>query len=191
MADAPKSPGESASGPRRTITAERPAVLPPAPQGRSADVIKAGALETVLNSAGVLRDLVGDFQRSDAFFKYKLLVIVLWLGLSTTSIAVGCPAGGVGNDISARLVVAGDASRPVYMVKNDSSDKWTDVEVVVNGRWRTTASEITAGGDLTIVPRLLTNPEGEEATSELKVVDIDVRAAEGEASLMRGGRAIK
>jgi hypothetical protein len=191
VAEDQKPRGESASGPRRTITAERPAVLPPEPKGRTADVIKAGALETVLNSAGVLRDLVGDFQRSDAFFKYKLSVIVLWLGLSTTSIAVGCPATGAGNDISARLVVAGDASRPVYMVKNDSPDGWSNVEVVVNGRWRTTASEITAGGDLTIVPRLLINPEGEEATSDLKVLDIDVRSAEGEAHLMRGGRPLK
>jgi hypothetical protein len=160
------------------VTAERAAVLPPEPPRRvTADVLKAGAWETVLNSAGILRDLAGDFGRQDAFFKYKVLVIVAWLGLSTTSIAIGCPAGTVDNEITARLVVAGDARRPVYMVKNDSSDAWTNVEITVNGRWRTTAGEIAAHGDLTLVPRLLINPEGEAATSDLPVTEIVVRTA--------------
>jgi hypothetical protein len=200
VADAPKPPtgSESPSGPRRattgerrTITAERAAVLPPEPPKKvTADALKATALETVLNSAGILRDLAGDFQRQDSFFKYKALVILSWLALSTTSIVVGCPGGGVSNDISARLVVAGDAARPVYMVKNDSSDKWTDVEVTVNGRWRTTAGEVESHGDLTLVPRLLINPEGESASGDLRVTEIDVRTAEGEAALMRGGRPL-
>lgn len=167
-------------------------MLPPEPKQKiTADVVKATAVETLLNSFGILRDLAGDFQRQEKFFKYKVLVLVCWLGLSTTSILVGCPAGGVTNDIHARLVVAGDASRPVYMVKNDAADKWTEVEITVNGKYRTTATEIASDGDLTIVPRLLIDSSGEAAPSDLKIFDIDVRSAEGDAVLMRGGQALK
>lgn len=201
MAEAPKPPGpiESPSGgrrvttgERRAITAERPAVLPPEPKQKlSADVVKATAVETLLNSFGILRDLAGDFQRQEKFLKYKVLVLVCWLGLSTTSAIVGCPASGAANEIHARLVKAGDASRPVYMVKNDAADKWTDVEVVVNGKYRTTAAEIASDGDLTIVPRLLVDSSGGAAPPDLKIFDIDVRSAEGDAVLMRGGQVLK
>jgi hypothetical protein len=199
VADAPK-PGqtESQSGARRVttqerkaITAERAVALAPEPPRKvTKEMIQATAVETMLNSAGVLRDLVGDFQRKDAFFKYKILVVFLWLGLSTTSAVVGCPGAGPTNEISARLVIAVDASRPVYMVKNDSTEPWTNVEITVNGKWRTTASEIAAHGDLTLSPRLLINPEGESAPETLKVSDIEVRSAEGEASLMKGGQKL-
>jgi hypothetical protein len=177
------------TGERRAITAERAAVLPAEPpQKITADVVKATAIETVLNSAGILRDLAGDFQRQDKFFKYKVLVLVLWASLSTTSAVVGCPRGGALNEISARLVVSSGSGRPVYMVKNDSTDKWTDVEITVNGKWKTTASEIAPNGDVTITPRLLIDTQGEMAPPDLNVSDITVRAAEGEAALMHGGR---
>jgi hypothetical protein len=180
------------TGERRAITAERAAVLPPEPpQKLTADAVKATAVETVLNSAGILRDLAGDFQRQDKFFKYKALVLVLWAVLCTTSATIGCPRSGDGNAISARLVIAGDASRPVYMVKNDSADKWTDVEVTVNGKWKTTAAEVGAGGDLTLTPRLLVNAEGESAPAELKVSEISIKNTDGEATLMRGGQPLR
>lgn len=155
------------------------------------EVLKAGAVETALNTFGILRDLAGDFQRQDAFFKYKVLVLALWAILCTTSVTIGCPGGGVTNDIGARLVVAGEATRPIYMVKNDTASKWTDVEITVNGQWRTTAAEIGANGDVTLVPKLLINPSGESAPNDLKVNEIFVRSAEGEALLMRGGRVME
>ena len=180
------------TGERRAITAERAVVLPPEPDKKiTADAVKATAIETVLNSTGILRDLVSDFQRQDKFFKYKALVLVVWATLCTTSVSVGCPRGGASNDMSARLVIAGELCRPVYMVKNDSSDKWTDVEITINGKWKTTAAEIPGNGDLTLTPRLLINAEGEPAPAELNITDITVKSSEGEAALMHGGHALK
>ena len=179
------------TGERRAITAERAVVVPAEPaQKLTADSVKATAVETLLNSAGILRDLVGDFQRQDKFFKYKALVIVAWAALCTTSATVGCPRTGDSNAMGARLVIAGDANRPVYMVKNDSSDKWADVEVTVNGKWKMTAAEVGPSGDVTLTPRLLINTDGEPAPSELKVMDIMVKTSEGEAALMHGGQAL-
>jgi hypothetical protein len=77
--------------------------------------------------------MVQDFRNSDRFFKYKAAVVATWFVLSSTSIGVACSGGESTNALGARLVIAGDAREPIFMVKNDSERPWQDVEVVVNG----------------------------------------------------------
>lgn len=194
MTDGPhSSPPPPSSGrppPRRVVTAERMEAirLPEEPKKAAKELIREGAVETLLNSVGILRDLVSDFRARDSFFKYKAGVLFVWLILSVTSVGVACPGGGPANSIQARLVVSPGAARTAYMIKNDSDSAWENVEVVVNGSFRSTADKVSAGGDLVLSPRLMVNAKGEHATDELPVRDILVRTSDGDAELMRGGK---
>ena len=134
------------SSQNRAVSAARASPLAAPPRRITGEMMRVATADTALNAAGVLRDTWDDFKTSDRYFKYKALVIFCWLALSVTSVGVACPSSGFGstNDVGARLVVAGEANAPIYMVKNDSPDTWQDVEMLVNGKYRSTASAIAS-----------------------------------------------
>ena len=150
---------------------------------------KSSAADTVLNGAGLLRDTWDDFKSSDRYFKYKAGVLVCWLALTVTSIGVACPTSGLRtSSFGARLVIAGNAASPIYMVKNDSAEAWQDVEVVVNGVYRSTAAQIAAQSDLTLSAAVLFDSKGDRAPANLKINQIVVQTADGKATLLQGGQ---
>jgi hypothetical protein len=164
----------------------------PEKKGLTRETLQEGFADTLLNSVSILGEVIEDFRSSDRFFKYKALVLVTWLGLTVGAFGVACPSRGPANDISARLVISGDAAAPIYMVKNDSAEKWVDVELIVNGTWRSTTSEIEAnGGNVTLSPAVIFDAQGKRAPATLQITDIEVHTAEPEASvvLLRGGVA--
>ena len=147
--------------------------------------IREGAADTLLNSFSILGEVVEDFRTSDRFFKYKAMVISLWFLLAIGSFGIACPSSGPSNDISAVLVVSGD----VYMVKNDGSEPWQDVEIIVNGAYRSTMSQVAGGGNVTLSSAVLFDELGKRAPSKLTITDIVVKARdpEAEVTLLRGG----
>jgi hypothetical protein len=164
-----------------------------APQKMSKERLKEGAAETALNAAGILRDLVDDFQNSDRFFKYKAAVLAGWLLLSVTSLGVACPGSdskSVGS-IDARLVISDVAGQRVYLIKNDSEGTWENVSVVVNQNYQTTAAQIAPYGDIGLSPRLLVDPNtGKSAPSDLVFSQIEVHCDQGAAVLLKGGQRL-
>ena len=164
----------------RAVSAARMTPLPPTARRVTGEMMAVGAKDTALNVAGILRDFFDDFKSSDRFFKYKAMVAVLWLGLSVTSVGVACPSGGGStNAFGARLVVAGDSSAPIYMVKNDSPTPWQDVAVVVNGKYRSTAAQVEANREITLSPVVLYDDTGARAPTGLKITDITVQIGDG------------
>ncbi len=154
------------------------------------EALQEGFADTVLNSVSILGEVIEDFRSSDRFFKYKALVLVTWFGLTVGAFGVACPSRGPANDINARLIISGDATNPIYMVKNDSGDKWLDVELIVNGTWRSTTSEIEAnGGSVTLSPAVIFDAKGNRAPPTLRITDIEVHSNEPEATvvLLKGG----
>ena len=147
--------------------------------------IREGAADTLLNSFSILGEVVEDFRSSDRFFKYKAMVIGLWFLLAIGSFGIACPSSGPSNDISAVLVVSGD----IYMVKNDGSEPWQDVEIIVNGAYRSTMSQVAGGGNATLSSAVLFDEQGKRAPSKLTITDIVVKARdpEAEVTLLRGG----
>ncbi len=143
----------------------------------------------MLNAFAIVGELVDDVQNADRFFKYKALVLVLWLASAVGAFGVACPASGPRNTIRAHLVVAGDASSPVYMVKNESGELWQDVEILVNGRYRSTLAQLDAAGSLTISSAVIFDSSGNRAPSSMRVTEIEVRVTEpeGAAVLLKGG----
>lgn len=187
-------PVKPVSNPRMQVV--RSAARPDAPTGNeprkklTSTALKAGAVDTLLNSVSILGEVVEDFRSQDRFFKYKALVLTTWALLTIGAFGVACPTTGPSNNINARLVVSGEAGNPIYMVKNESPDSWQDVEIIVNGEYRSTMSQIEPnGGNVTLSPAVIFDANGNRAPSKLRIVDIEVRVREPEENvvLLRGG----
>ena len=169
---------------------------PLAPEDRklTSKRIREGAADTLLNSFSILGEVVEDFRSSDRFFKYKAMVISTWFLLAIGSFGVACPSSGPTNDINAVLVVSGEGPSRVYMIKNESTDTWLDVEIVVNGTYRSTMSQMPGeGGNATLSSAVLFDDQGKRAPSSLSITDIvvKVREPEGEVSLLTGGAVVQ
>ena len=192
----PSAPRPSVSNPRLQAVQSAARAQPLAPEQRKITTarIREGAADTLLNSFSILGEVVEDFRSSDRFFKYKALVICLWFLLGIGSFGVACPSGdGATNDINAVLVVSADTSGPIYMIKNESPDTWKDVEIIVNGTYRSTMSQMPGeGGNTTLSSAVLFDDKGARAPSKLQVTDIVVKVRDPEASvaLLRGGAVV-
>jgi hypothetical protein len=154
----------------------------PAPKQKlSRERLQEGAVDTLLNSLSILGEVLEDFRTADRFFKYKALVLVLWLSLTVGAFGVACPQTGPRNDINAHLVASGD----IYMVKNESTEPWQDVEITVNGAWRATETRVEPnGGSITLSPAVLFDARGARAPSSLTITDIEVKVLEPEATVL-------
>ncbi len=168
--------------------------LAPVDRGLSSARLREGAADTLLNSFSILGEVVEDFRSSDRFFKYKAMVISLWFLLAIGSFGIACPSSGPSNDINAMLVVSGEAAAPIYMVKNESNDVWKDVEITVNGKYRSTMSQLPGeGGNTTLSAAVLFDDTGKRAPSSLPITDIvvKVRDPEGEVALLKNGALVQ
>lgn len=187
----PAQPTSMSNPNSRAVSASRLEPLPDEdPRQLTKERLKEGAADTVLNSVSILGEVIEDFRRSDRFFKYKAMVITLWIMLAVGAFAVACPSTGPSNSIHAQLIVSGEAGAPIYMVKNDGSEPWQDVEIIVNGRYRSTMTQLSGeGGSATLSAAVLFDTEGKRAPARLAITDIvvKVRAPEAEVSLLSDG----
>jgi hypothetical protein len=196
--DLPPPPLKSSpSNPKMTAVRSAMREQPLAPEAKKKldkAAIKEGALDTLLNSVSILSEIVEDFRSSDRFFKYKFGVLIVWLMLSVSSVTVACGNRGPTNDIHAALIRAGEADRPIYLVKNESTETWQDVEVLVNGTYRATLATMEAnGGSIALSSAVLFDEAGKKAPSALVVTDIVVSVLEPAETvvLLRGGEMPK
>jgi hypothetical protein len=140
--------------------------------------------------------VIEDFKSSDRFFKYKAMVLTLWLVSAIGSFGVACggSSNGPANDIDAVLIVSGEASRPIYMIKNDGTEPWVDVAIVVNGTYSSTMSQLAAnGGSVTLSSAVLFDAKGQRAPANLVISDvvITVRDPEAEVPILKAGQPMK
>ncbi len=148
--------------------------------------IEATASDTVLNAFSILGEVLEDFKNADRFFKYKAGVLSTWFMLTALSFVVACPGSDTENVLNAQLVIAGDASRPVYMIQNAGNSDWNQIEVLVNhGAFKSTLSELkNNGGNFTLSGAVLYTDEGVRAPSSLKIDAIEVRVRSPKASVL-------
>lgn len=152
--------------------------------------LREGALDTVLNAAGILADTWDDFRRQDRYFKFKAAIIGAWVVLSLTSFFVAFPGSmfDAKNRLGARLVDTKVNDRPVYMIVNDSSNAWREVTVVVNGRYRTAVGTVEPnGGTLTFNIKQLKGDNDVAAPLDLAITDLQLRTDDGNAWLKKDG----
>lgn len=186
----PPRPSVSNPNLQAVRTAARSQPLAPEARGPAATRLKEGAADTLLNSISILGEVVEDFRNSDRFFKYKAMVLSIWFLLMIGAFGIACPSTGPSNDISAVLVVSSDSGgKQIYMVKNEGTDVWQDVEIVVNGQYRSTQTQMAEGGNLTLSSAVLFDDQGKRAPSAIAITDIvvKVREPEAEVPLLKGG----
>jgi hypothetical protein len=154
--------------------------------------VQEGAADTVLNAFSILGEVLEDFRRADRYFKYKALVLVCWLAAVVASFAVAFPDLAPRNPIKAYLVVSGDPSNPAYMVENRSDGPWQDVEILVDGRFRATQTQLESNLGITLSPAVLFDADGSRAPSNLKILEVQVRVSdpEGTVVLLRDGQPL-
>jgi hypothetical protein len=156
---------------------------PPLPQR-----LRAGALNAGLNALALGREAVEDFRRRDRYFKFKALIVASWLALSVTGIAVACPSGSLSaGEMGARLVINAQHVPTTVLIHNEGDEAWEDVTVVVNRQFRASSEGVPPGGSLTLTPKLLLGPGNALAPLGLRVTDVELRTAEGRATLMSEG----
>src|SRR4051812_7715619 len=149
--------------------------------------LREGALDTVLNAAGLLADTWDDFRNRDRYFKYKAGIIAAWVFLSITSFFIAFP-GSAANRLGAHLVKTEVAGRPVYMIKNDSRSAWHEVTVVVNRSYRTAAGSVEPnGGTLTFNLRQLKGDNDTAVPPDLPIRDLQLRTDDGDVWLIKDG----
>lgn len=161
----------------------------PAASGPLKEKLKAGAENTALNLWGALRDSLRDFNRQSIYFKYKVLIAGIWLLLMSGTFFVACPQNplSVSNDLGAKLVLAGDKDRPVFMVKNEGEETWREVMLVVDKQYRAASAEVAPGSNFTITPRQLIGANGQPAPADLRPRDMELRTADGTEILLKNG----
>jgi hypothetical protein len=175
----------------RSAARAQPLPAAPAPKKAARERFKESATDVVLNSVSILGEVLEDFRTSDRFFKYKALVLTLWFALTVGAFGVACPSDGPSNEIDARLVVSGDQANPIFMVKNESNRDWENVEIVVNGEYRSTLATMEKmGGNVTLSPAVLFDANGKRAPSSLHITDITliVRDPEATVVLLKNGQ---
>jgi len=150
--------------------------------------LREGALDTVLNAAGMLADTWDDFRNRDRYFKYKAGIIATWLFLTVTSFFIAFPGSG-GNRLGAHLISSEVAGRPIYMIKNDSRSAWHEVTVVVNRKFRTAVGTVEPnGGTLTFNLKQLKGDAEVAAPPDMRIQDLELRTDDGDVWLIKEGQ---
>jgi hypothetical protein len=179
-------PRPSAPAPVRSAARAQP--LPEQKKKLTKDTVREGALDVLLNSVSIVREIAEDFRNSDRYFKYKALVLTTWLMLVCTSIGVSCSGASLGNSFGARLIIAGDAHDRAYMLKNDSNGDWENVQITVNGKYYITAEKLRPYGDISISSSVMVDETGKAAPSSVLISEIHLNCSEGDTYLLRGGQ---
>jgi hypothetical protein len=148
------------------------------------------ATNQLLNVWGVIRDLYDGFRRSDAYAKYRILIVMAWAVLSVTGMGVSCAGGsGDSNALGARLVVSFVNGEAVYMVLNESSDVWEDVRLVVNDRYSAAVTRVAPGAEVTLGAKKLIDESGKPAPPDLQVSKLLLKTSDDQTVLVRDGKA--
>lgn len=190
----PTNPGMPAVGsgakpglpgtPSRVMSAARPKT-----SGSVVDRAKAGAEDVALNTAAVLKEKWQEFQASNRFFKYKVMIVGAWLFLSSGTLVAACPGSQLAgkNSLEARLVIAGDTSRPVYMIVNEGTKSWKDVLVIVNHEYRSAVEQVEPHGTITLTTKQMLGANGSTPPPDLRVQDMEIRTDSGKTMLLKRG----
>jgi len=152
------------------------------------DRMRAAVADQGLNVLSIVRENWEGLRGADRHFKTKALIVGSWLVLSFTSLVVACPGSmRRGNALGAELVITDVADHPVYMVKNDGKRPWKDVIVIVNRQFRAATAIVQPGNNITFGPKQLLGDNGQVAPDTLMIAELELRTAEGSATLLQGG----
>lgn len=177
---------------RAVITANRTEPLPPEPPKPLGKRVAQGAADFGDQLLTFVTEGVRDFKSRDRFFKFKALIIATYVLLSVTTFGVACPGASVGTqDMGARVVVGGVSDRPVWLIKNESDEDWTNVVVIINGTYRAAVGVVPAQKDLAVTPLQLIGDDRSTAPSDLRATTLELKTEDGDVTLIQEGRVLE
>jgi hypothetical protein len=177
----------------RVMSATRTAPLPKdQQQGALSDRLKSESANVALNALSIVKEKVQEFREQDRFFKYKAFIVAGWVLMSVgtfgTTWARGAKQTG---DFGAKLVPVPNRPSSISIL-NKSEDVWEDVIVVIKdnkgAEWRASVARVAPTMDVTISPKQLLGASGQAAPSDIVIRGVEMRTAEGRATLLEDGR---
>lgn len=175
----------------RVMSAARAAPLPKEQQqGQLSQKLKAESANVALNALSIVKEKVEEFREQDRFFKYKAFIVAGWVFLSVSTFGVTCARGTKQmGDFGAKLVPV--TSRASLTIMNKSEDAWEKVLIVVKdnrgAEWNAYVPRVEPARDVTITPKQLLNADGKAAPSDITIVGVEMRTADGDAVLLENG----
>ncbi len=175
----------------RVMSAARAAPLPKEQQqGQLSQKLKAESANVALNALSIVKEKVEEFREQDRFFKYKAFIVAGWVFLSISTFGVTCARGTKQmGDFGAKLVPV--TSRASLTIMNKGEDAWEKVHIVVKDdrgvEWNAYVPRVEPARDVTVTPKQLLNAEGKPAPSDITIVGVEMRTANGDAVLLENG----
>ncbi len=126
---------------------------------------------------------VEDFKRADRFFKMRLGVVGTWVLLSAVTLWAACPSSGPSNALGADVQVLRESlvGGEQLLVRNESSDIWTDVVLTLDDEWRYEHRTMRPHDQLVL--SMSHFRKGEQlAPRDLKPRHLSIRCGQGRAS---------
>jgi hypothetical protein len=114
-------------------------MAPPAPQERnSPTALLDRAKELGSDLAHMGTDLAQEARRANRYTKMRVTVIAGWAILSLVTFWAACPSSGPSNSLGADVQVVRESliGGAQLLVRNDSSEMWTDVVLTLDDTWR-------------------------------------------------------
>jgi hypothetical protein len=75
--------------------------------------------------------------RSDRYLRWRAGVVGAWAVAAAATLVLTCPGDGHANALGAEVQVLGESLVGAQvLVRNDSADVWTDLELTLDGEWR-------------------------------------------------------
>ena len=114
-------------------------MAPPAPPERISPTALLGrAKELGSDLAHIGTDLAQEARRANRYTKMRVVVIAGWAILSLVTFWAACPSSGPSNSLGADVQVVRESliGGSQLLVRNDSSEMWTDVVLTLDDTWR-------------------------------------------------------
>ncbi|MGQ0508911.1 MAG: hypothetical protein ACT4TC_26715 [Myxococcaceae bacterium] len=164
----------------------------PTPTSEVRRLIAAEAQNTALNALSIFKELWADFRNSDRYFKYKALIIAIWIVLSASGFAVACPGSSAATtDFGAKLTISDFGAHPFYVIRNESTSPWSDVKVTVNGgEYHYESGAVEPGKDVGFGAKQLKGRDNRSAPETLNVRRLEIHTSAGDAVLIKDGKPI-
>ncbi len=130
-----------------------------------------------------LERLADELRRSDRFFKMRAGVVAGWFVLTVVTLVAACPSVGPGNSLGAEARVLRESfvGGAQVLVRNDSSDVWTNVVVTLDGEWHHRQATLRPKDEI-VVPTTQFRRGEESLAPDYRPRRVEVECKQGSSS---------
>ena len=141
----------------------------------------ASALSGVRRSA---RELADGIRATGRWQRLRVAMVGGWILASLLALFIACPSRGPGNSIGADVQVLSDSllGGQQILVRNESEEVWTDVELTLDGGWRHALRSLRPREQVVLSPSQFMRGS-EAAPRDLRPRTLTIRCRQGKAQV--------